>query len=49
MYQQLKRQNFLVLSHFGRVAFKQFMQIPVTPTVGSSRGMFAQMIKVGID
>ena len=49
MFEQIKRQNFLVISHYSKKALNRFLKTPLSPGLGPAKGMFNTLIKFGFD
>jgi len=45
----LKRNNVLVLSHYTKKTLNRYMEIPASVQVGSTRGLFQGLIKIGLE
>ena len=49
MFEQIKRQNYLVISHYSKKALNRFLKTPLSPGLGPAKGMFNTLIKFGFD
>ena len=49
MFEQIKRQNILVISHFSKTALNKFLKTPPSSGHGPAKGMFNTLMKLGFD